>query len=95
MIRTVGFHSRDQLRVELKNWFLDEEIAKATEQLYNPNFDRLKLWRWISGVELSRADLDLLGQTQDLTETEAARIADIIIMLGRLLKKYCAAKPWS
>jgi Cdc6-like AAA superfamily ATPase len=87
VIRKVGFKSRDELRVELKKWFQDEEIAKAAEQLYNPNFERLKLWRWISGVDLSRGDLDLLGQTQDLTETEAARLADVLIMLGRLLRE--------
>jgi hypothetical protein len=87
VIRQVGFRSRDDLRVELKKWFRDEEIAKAAEQLYNPNFDRLKLWRWISGVGLSRPDLDLLGQTQDMTETEAARLSDVLIMLGRLLRE--------
>jgi len=87
VIRRVGFRSRDDLRVELKKWFRDEEIAKAAEQLYNPNFDRLKLWRWISGVGLSRPDLDLLGQTQDMTETEAARLSDVLIMLGRLLRE--------
>jgi hypothetical protein len=87
VIRKVGFRSRDDLRVELKKWFQDEEVAKAAEQLYNPNFERLKLWRWISAVGLSRADLDLLGQTQDLTETEAARLADVLIMLGRLSRE--------
>jgi hypothetical protein len=87
VIKKVGFKSRDELRVELKKWFQDEEIAKAAEQLYNPNFERLKLWRFISGVDLSRGDLDLLGQTQDLTETEAARLADVLIMLGRLLRE--------
>lgn len=87
VIRKVGFKSRDELRIELKKWFQDEEIAKAAEQLYNPNFERLKLWRWISGVGLSRSDLDLLGQTQDLAETEAARLADVLIMLGRLLRE--------
>jgi hypothetical protein len=87
VVRKVGFRNRDDLRLELKKWFLDEEIAKAAEQLYNPNFDRLKLWRWLSGVGLSRSDLDLLGQTQDLTETEAARLADILVMLGRLLRE--------
>jgi Cdc6-like AAA superfamily ATPase len=87
VVQKIGFRNRDVLRLELKKWFRDEEIAKAAEQLYNPNFDRLKLWRWISGVGLSRGDLDLLGQTQDLTETEAARLADILIMLGRLLRE--------
>lgn len=87
VIRTVGFRKPDELRAELKVWFQDEEIAKAAEQLFNPNFERLKLWRWLSGVGLSRADLDLLGQTQDLTEAEAARLADVLILLGRLLRK--------
>lgn len=87
VVRKVGFKRPEELRAELTGWFGDEEVGKAAEQLYNPNFDRLKLWRWISGVGMSRADLDLLGQTQDLTQAEAARLADLIVMLGRLLKR--------
>ena len=87
VVRTVGFKRPDELRVELKKWFGDEEVGKAAEQLFNPNFDRLKLWRWISGVSMSRVDLDLLGQTQDLTQAEAARLADLLVMLGMLLKR--------
>lgn len=87
VVRNVGFKPSVELRAELKQWFGDEEVGKSAEQLYNPNFDRLKLWRWISGVSMSRADLDLLGQTQDLTQAEAARLAEIVVMLGRLLKR--------
>lgn len=87
VLQEVGFQKADVLRAELKNWFGDEEVAKAAEQLLNPNFDRLKLWRWLAGVSMSRADLDLLGQTQDLTQAEAARLADIIVMLGKLLRR--------
>lgn len=87
VVREVGFKSHDELRAELKEWFDDEEVAKAAVQLFNPNFDKLKLWRWISGVSMARADLDLLGQTQDLTHSEAARLADLIVMLGRLLRR--------
>ena len=87
VVREVGFKKPEQLRQELRNWFQDEEIARAAEQLYNPNFDRLKLWRWLSGIAMSRGDLDVLGQTQDLTQAEAARLADILIMLGLLLRK--------
>ena len=87
VVRTVGFRPQAELRSELQNWFEDEEVAKAAVQLFNPNFDRLKLWRWISGVSLSRSDLDLLGQTQDLTQTEAARLADLLVMIGRLLRR--------
>ena len=39
------------------------------------------------GVALSRADLDDLSQTQDLTQAEAARLADIICLIGRLLRE--------
>jgi len=82
----VGFKRPEELRAELKNWFKDEEVAKAAERLYDPNFDRLKLWRWLSGIPMSRGELDQLGQTQDLTQTEAARLAEIIVMIGRLLR---------
>ena len=87
VVHRVGFKRPNELRTELKQWFGDEEIAKAVEQLYNPQFDRLKLWRWFSGVAMSRMDLDALGQTQDLTQREAARLAEILIMLGRLLRR--------
>jgi hypothetical protein len=86
VVQKVGFKRSDELRPELKKWFHDDEIAKAAERLYDPNFDRLKLWRWLSGVAMSRTDLDTLGQSQDLTQAEAARVADIIIMFGRLLR---------
>lgn len=82
----VGFKRPDELREDLKDRFRDEDVAKAAERLYDPNFDRLRLWRWLSGVPMSRADLDQLGQTQDLTQTEAARLAEMIVMIGRLLR---------
>lgn len=78
---------RDALVEALKERFGDEEIAKAAVRIIDPNFEQLRLWRWISGAALSRADLDDLGQTQDLTQTEAARLADIITIFGRLLKE--------
>lgn len=87
VVHRVGFKRSNELRRELRKWFHDEEVAKAAERLYDPNFDRLKLWRWLSGVPLSRTDLDSLGQSQDLTQTEAARLADIIVMFGRLLRQ--------
>ena len=87
VVQNVGFKPAGELRAALTDWFGDEEVGRAAEQLFNPNFDRLKLWRWMSGVSMSRADLDMLGQTQDLTQAEAARLADLIVMLGRLLRR--------
>ena len=82
---SAGNARRGEMLAKLKDRFQDEEIAKGAIRLVDPNFDPLRLWRWISGVPLSRADLDDLGQTQDLSQTEAARLADIIQLIGRLL----------
>jgi hypothetical protein len=86
-VSTVGFARRDEFLAKLKGKLGDEAIAKAVTRILDPNFDQLRLWRWISGVAMARQDLDDLGQTQDLTQTEAARLADIIVMFGRLLKE--------
>ena len=84
---TVSVAPRGERISRLKEKFGDEEMAKAAIRILDPNFDDLRLWRWISGVPLSRQDLDDLGQTQDLTQAEAARLADMICLLGRLLKE--------
>jgi hypothetical protein len=86
-VQSVGLARRDELLGRLKAKFGDEEISKAVIRIIDPNFDQLRLWRWISGVSMSRQDLDDLGQTQDLTQIEAARLADIICLFGRLLRE--------
>jgi AAA domain len=83
----VGYARRDALMAQLKEKFQDEEFAKAAVRMTDPNFDPLRLWRWVSGVSLARADLNDLGQTQDLTQIEAARLAEMVCMLGRVLKE--------
>lgn len=85
VVKKVGFN-REALRSSLKELWGDEEVARAAEQLLNPNFDRLKLWRWLAATPMSRSDLNELGQTQDLTQAEAARLADIVVLIGRCLK---------
>jgi hypothetical protein len=87
VVQSVGLARRDELLGRLKGKFQDEELAKAAIRMMDPNFDSLRLWRWVSGVSMSRADLNDLGQTQDLTQTEAARLADIICLFGRLLRE--------
>jgi len=86
-VHATGLARRDEMLEKLKAKFGDEEVAKAAIRIIDPNFDQLRLWRWISGVAMSRGDLDDLGQTQDLTATEAARLAELICMCGRLLKE--------
>jgi hypothetical protein len=86
-VQSVGLAKRDELMARLKEKFGDEEVAKAAIRIIDPNFDELRLWRWFSGVAMSRADLDDLGQTQDLTQTEAARLASLVCLVGRLLRE--------
>jgi hypothetical protein len=87
-VQKVGWAKREEMIGRLKSKLGDEEIAKASIRIVDPNFDVLRLWRWISGVSVSRQDLDDLGQTQDLTQTEAARLAEIVCLLGRLLREF-------
>ena len=91
-VQAVGMHRRDALLPRLRDRFKDEEVAKAASRLYDLNFDRLRLWRWLSGVAMSRSDLDDLSQTQDLTSTESARLAEMICMLGGLLRELRGAR---
>lgn len=86
-VQRVGLARREEMLDRIKGALGSEEFAKAAIRIIDPNFDELRLWRWIAGVPLSRSDLDDLGQTQDLTQAEAARLADMIITLGRLLKE--------
>lgn len=85
-VEGVGIAKRETLQAKLKDRFGEEEVAKAAIRLVDPNFEPLRLWRWISGATLSRTELDDLGQTQDLSDTEAARLADIITLIGRLVR---------
>ena len=84
-VDSVGTARRGEIMDGLKKKFDDEQVAKAAIRLIDPNFDQLRLWRWISGVPLARSDLDDLGQTEDLTQAEAARLADYLCLIGRLL----------
>jgi Cdc6-like AAA superfamily ATPase len=86
-VHSVGPARREEWLGKIKTKLGDEEIAKAAIRIIDPNFEQLRLWRWISGVAMSRQDLDDLGQTQDLTQTEAARLAEIICLFGRLLRE--------
>lgn len=86
-VHSVGLARRDEMLDRIKRKFASEDLAKAAIRIIDPNFDELRLWRWIAGVPVSRQDLDDLGQTQDLTQAEAARLSDIVVTLGRLLRE--------
>jgi len=86
-IEKVPLGRREEYLKRLREYLGDEPLSKAVAQLMNPNFERLKLWAWLSGIPLSRTELSDLGQTQDLASAEPARLAEIIVLIGRVMKK--------
>ena len=86
-IEKVPVARREVYLRSLRDSLGDEPLSKAVAQLMNPNFERLRLWAWLSGVPISRAELSDLGQTQDLSSAEPARLAEMIVLIGRVLKR--------
>lgn len=86
-LKGVGWALREELLKGLRDALGDEELSKAVVRLVDPGFNRLRLWAFISGVSLNRADLGDLGQTQDLTVAESSRLAQMLILLGKLTRE--------
>ena len=85
-LQNVGMALHQELLNRLKNALADEELSKAVVRLIDPGFNQLKLWAYVSGVSLNRGDLADLSQTQDLTVAESSRLAEMLILFGKLTK---------
>ncbi len=86
-IEKVPVARREEYLRRLREFLGDEPLSKAVAQLMNPNFERLRLWAWLSGVPLSRGELSDLGQTQDLASAEPARLAEMVVLIGKVMRK--------
>ncbi len=86
-IEKVPVARRDEYLRRLREFLGDEPLSKAVAQLMNPNFERLRLWAWLSGVAMGRGELNDLGQTQDLATAEPARLSEMLILIGRVMKR--------
>lgn len=82
----VGMARRDEMVTRLRDIAGDEELAKVVIQLLAPGANEILIWSWISGVPLSRAELTQLGLTQSLADAQPARLAEVIVLLGRLMR---------
>jgi len=87
LIEKIGLVRREELLKKLKEEIGVEELARAVASLLgaDPN-KKLSFWRYISGVSVPQKDITDLGQTQDLTEAEPAKLAEIIVIIGKVLK---------
>jgi hypothetical protein len=85
----VGYAPPDEIFRKLRDLLQDEELAKAVAILTQPtDQNKLLLWSWISGVPIPRTGLPDLGQTQDLTAAEPARLAHYITVIGKLVRDF-------
>jgi len=87
LIEDIGLVKREELLKKLKEVIGDEELSRAVASLLgaDPN-KKLAFWRYISGVSVPQRDIADLGQTQDLTTAEPAKLAEIIVIIGKVLK---------
>ncbi|MBA7601082.1 hypothetical protein ES703_08149 [subsurface metagenome] len=83
-LEKIGYARREEFLRKLNEALDDQELSKAVARLQDPNFDRIKLWAFLSGVSVGKSDLTDLGQTQDMSSAESSRLAELIILVGRL-----------
>ena len=88
LIRNIGLVQREDLLKKLEEMLEDEELSRAVASLLGADpSKKLSFWRYISGVSVPLRDLVDLGQTQALTEAQPAKLAQFVIILGKVLKK--------
>jgi hypothetical protein len=88
LIDSIGTVRFEELLKRLKEILTDEELSRAVSSLLGARPDKeLTFWRYISGVTVPARDLTELNLTQSLTETIPSRLADIVIIIGRVVKK--------
>lgn len=83
---------KDERAIYLRSLLMDEDLVRAASRLIDEEFDESIFWRWFSGFPASRADLEALHVTGDLTAAEPARLASFLTVVGRLLKQFVEKK---
>lgn len=88
LLDSMGTVRFEEVLIKLKDILQDEELSRAVASLLGARPDKeLIFWRYISGVSVPSRDLNELNLTQALSETIPSRLADIIIVIGRVLKR--------
>ena len=86
---TTAFTKPKGQRNEFLNKILgDQELTLASQKLIDEQFEQRIFWKWISGVGISKPELEALRVNSDLTTAEPARLASFIAAIGRLTKQF-------
>jgi hypothetical protein len=88
LIASIGTVRFDELLSKLKEVLEDEELSRAVASLLGARPDKeLTFWRYISGVSVPARDLAELNLTQALADTIPSRLANMVIIIGRVVKR--------
>ena len=88
LIDSMGTVRFEELFSEVKNLLGDEELSRAVTSLLGARSEKeLAFWRYISGVSVSQRDLAELNQTQALVDSTPSRLATVLIIIGKVVKK--------
>jgi len=88
LLEDIRLVRREELLKELDKTLNDEELSRAVASLIGADSSKkLSFWRYISGVAVPQRDLGDLGQAQGLTEAQPAKLAQLLIVVGKVLKK--------
>lgn len=88
LIEKTGIVRFQDLLKDLLNVLQDEELSRAVSSLLGAHSEKkLAFWRYISGAPVASRDLRELGVTQSLADTISSRLADIVVILGRVLTR--------
>jgi hypothetical protein len=88
LIASIGTVRFDELFSKLKEVLEDEELSRAVSSLLGARPDKeLTFWRYISGVSVPARDLAELNLTQALVDAIPSRLANMVIIIGRVVKR--------
>jgi Cdc6-like AAA superfamily ATPase len=87
LIEQIGIVRFDELFSKLKEKLEDEELARAVANLLGARSEKeLIFWRYISGVDVPKRDLEDLNVTEPLADAIPSRLANILISIGKVVK---------
>ncbi len=87
LIASIGTVRFDELLSKLKQILGDEDLSRAVSGLLGARPDKeLIFWRYISGIPLPTRDLAELNVTQSLADSIPSRLANIVIIIGKVVK---------
>lgn len=85
LLQSIGITQPKERLQKVKKITEDEELSRAVDILLLPGMNRrLLFWKYISGFTIK--NLSELGVAQSLADAEPAKLANIIVILGRVLR---------